>query len=115
MGLQGLQQSNTNYGEEILIPNAKTSDIGLLFTGSLDWKKNNSSLQGGLRFDYRDLKTEEHIVQHEDEAHVFNALDKNYQNFSSSLGYKTFLFKYFFTMLSRPSSKNPLTFLPIIN
>lgn len=92
IGIQGISQDNSNYGEEILIPNAKTNDIGLLFTSTYDFK-NKSSLQGGLRFDIRDIKTEEHLVEHDDEIHVFNALDNNYQNFSASLGYKTELFK----------------------
>jgi iron complex outermembrane receptor protein len=91
VGVQGLTQSNTNYGEEILIPDANTNDIGILFTGVYDWD-NNSSLQGGIRYDFRDLKSKEHIVMHEDEEHIFEALDKDYQNISASLGYKTTLF-----------------------
>lgn len=92
IGVQGLYQENANFGEEILIPNATMNDVGILYTGSYDWD-NNSSIQGGLRFDVRNIKTEEHLIQHEDEVHVFDALDKNYQNFSASLGYKTNLFK----------------------
>jgi len=92
IGIQGLYQENANFGEEILIPNAKTNDFGILYTGSFNWK-NKNSIQGGIRFDIRDLKTEEHFVEHEDEVHVFEALDKNYQNLSASLGFKTSLFK----------------------
>jgi len=91
LGIQGLYQENKNFGEEILIPNAITTDFGILYTGSYDWKEKNS-IQGGVRFDLRDLKTEEHLVMHEDEVHTFEKLDKNYQNFSASLGYKTILF-----------------------
>lgn len=92
LGVQGMLQNNSNYGEEILIPDATINDVGLLFTGTYDFK-NNSSLQGGIRFDYRAIETEEHIIQHDDELHVFDALDQNYENFSASLGYKTTLFK----------------------
>ena len=92
VGVQGMYQENSNYGEEILIPDATTNDIGFLFTSTYDFK-NKSSLQGGIRFDIRDLKTEEHLVMHDDEIHTFDALDKNFQNFSASLGYKTELFK----------------------
>ena len=92
VGVQGLYQENSNFGEEILIPNAITNDFGVLFTGTYDFK-NDNSLQAGLRFDIRDLKTEEHLIIHEDEIHTFDALNKNYQNFSASLGYKTTLFK----------------------
>ena len=92
VGIQGMNQENSNYGEEILIPNATINDVGFLFTSTYDFK-NKSSLQGGIRFDIRDINTEEHLVLHEDEIHTFDALSNNYQNFSASLGYKTELFK----------------------
>lgn len=91
-GVQGMYQENSNFGEEILIPNATTNDVGLLFTGTYKIN-NNNSLQGGIRFDYRNITTEEHLVAHDGEFHVFNPLNNNYQNFSASLGYKTTLFK----------------------
>jgi iron complex outermembrane receptor protein len=91
VGIQGLYQENQNFGEEILIPNATTNDIGFLYTASYDFSP-TSSIQGGIRFDIRNLETEQHIVMHEDEIHTFEALDKNYQNFSASLGYKTTFF-----------------------
>lgn len=90
VGVQGLTQNNANFGEEILIPNAKTNDVGILFTSTYEIGKN--SFQGGIRYDFRDIKTEEHIVFHEDEEHVFEKLNKHYQNISASLGYKTSLF-----------------------
>ncbi|RXP53636.1 TonB-dependent receptor [Lutibacter sp. HS1-25] len=93
VGVQGMWQKNSNFGEEILIPNAKTNDIGILYTGTYDWE-NNNSIQGGIRFDFRDLKTEEHEVAHEDEIHIYEALDKNFKNISASLGYKTNIFKH---------------------
>jgi iron complex outermembrane receptor protein len=90
LGLQGMNQSNKNFGEEILIPNAKINDIGLFYTVNKQWE--NSSLQAGIRFDKRFLTTEEHLIVHEDETHVFNPLDKNYSSFTASLGYKFSLF-----------------------
>ena len=90
LGVQGMNQSNTNLGEEILIPNAKINDIGVFYTGNKQW--GNSSLQAGVRFDTRSLKTEEHIVNHEGDIHVFNPLDKDYTSFTASLGYKFQLF-----------------------
>ena len=99
LGVQGIYQDNSNYGEEILIPNAITNDFGALFTGTYDFK-NNSSLQGGIRFDTRSIETEEHIIMHEDEVHTFDALDNNYENFSASLGYKTSLFKVITTRIN---------------
>lgn len=92
LGIQGLSQDNKNFGEEILIPDATTNDFGIFTTGLFNWNENNS-LQGGIRFDYRNLETQEHIVMHEDEEHVFEAIDREYHNFTASLGYKTLLFK----------------------
>ncbi len=40
---------------------------------------------------------------HKDEVHVFNALDNDYQNFSTSLGYKTTLFDIITTRLNLAS------------
>ena len=90
IGIQGIHQTNDNYGEEILIPNAEINDVGFLTTASYSWNKN--SLQGGIRFDNRNLSTEKHIVTHEDEEHVFEAIERSFENFTASLGYKTNLF-----------------------
>jgi len=89
-GIQGLYQKNENFGEEILIPNATLNDFGALVTAFYNWKEN--SVQGGIRFDTRTLKTKEHIVLHEDEEHIFNAIDKSFKNITASLGYKNLLF-----------------------
>ena len=85
-GLQGMHQTNENLGEELLIPNAKINDIGVFATAiaDFDW----GAMQGGLRFDNRKLTTEYHEVIHEDEIHVFEALDNNYNNLTGSLGVK---------------------------
>jgi iron complex outermembrane receptor protein len=88
IGTQGMEQTNKNLAEELLIPDATISDIGVLATGILEFEK--SALQGGIRFDNRDITTSRHEVQHEseDEIHVFNAIDKSYNNLTASLGYK---------------------------
>ena len=88
IGIQGMEQTNRNFGEELLIPDAEISDFGMLATGVLYFEK--SALQGGIRFDNRNIITSRHEVQHEgeDEIHVFNAIDKSYNNVTASLGYK---------------------------
>lgn len=102
LGIQGMSQSNTNLGEEILIPDARTNDFGVFTTALFDLDENNS-MQGGIRLDYRDLQTEQHVVLHGDEVHIFEALDNNYQNFTASLGYKNLLFKYITSRLNLAS------------
>lgn len=88
-GIQGLHQTNTNFGEEILIPNSKMNDFGVFTTANYSWNKN--TIQVGLRYDNRSITTERHEIAHEDEVHVFEALDKSYNSFTTSLGLKTSL------------------------
>ena len=90
-GLQGMHQTNTNFGEELLIPNAKINDIGMF--GTLNYGWDTSSLQAGIRFDNRSLVTEYHEVAHGTEIHIFDALDKDFNSFTASIGYKFVPFK----------------------
>ncbi|MCL9809491.1 TonB-dependent receptor [Flavobacterium luminosum] len=85
VGVQGMSQTNKNFGEEILIPNAKTNDIGALITSNYEWKKN--TIQLGVRFDNRNISTETHGVVGEEG--YFKAIDRNFNSFNASLGYKT--------------------------
>ena len=89
-GVQGMYQKNSNFGEEILIPNASINDVGVFLTAMYEFDKN--SVQGGIRFDNRNISTELHEVPHDDEIHIFEAIDKTFNNISASLGYKTLLF-----------------------
>jgi iron complex outermembrane receptor protein len=85
IGVQGMSQENKNLAEEFLIPNAKTNDFGIFGTGIYDWGVN--SLQAGIRYDYRHLITEENGIIGEEG--YFEALNKTYDSFNVSLGYKT--------------------------
>ena len=90
IGAQGMHQKNKNFGEEILIPDATINDLGVFVTAM--YQLDINSIQGGIRFDTRNISTEFHEIQHEDEVHVFEAIDKSFDNISASLGYKTLLF-----------------------
>lgn len=85
IGVQGMNQTNKNLGEELLIPNAKTKDLGFLVTSNYEWKKN--VIQAGLRFDNRSIETENHGEIGEEG--YFEAINKKFQSFNASLGYKT--------------------------
>ncbi|MGX7667656.1 TonB-dependent receptor [Flavobacterium pedocola] len=85
IGVQGLQQTNTNNGEELLIPDATTTDFGALITSNYEW--DNHTLQAGIRYDNRKIATETHGVLGEEG--YFNAIDKKFDSFNASLGYKT--------------------------
>lgn len=84
-GIQGMSQTNTNLGEEYLIPDATTHDFGVFGTGHYEWKSN--VLQAGLRFDNRKIATTAYGIAGEEGSFV--ALDKTFDSFNASLGYKT--------------------------
>jgi iron complex outermembrane receptor protein len=89
-GIQGMHQTNTNSGEEYLIPDATTNDFGVFGTANYEWKTN--VLQAGLRFDNRKITTIEHGILGEEG--YFKAIDKSFDSFNASLGYKTNLADY---------------------
>ncbi len=76
-GIQGMHQANTNFGEEQLIPNATTNDLGVYGTANYEWKSN--VIQAGIRYDYRKINT---VI-----------LSKDYASCNASMGYKTNLVK----------------------
>ena len=87
VGVQGMHQTNRNSGEEYLIPDAITNDFGVFGTANYEWKTN--VLQAGLRFDNRKITTDAQGIAGEEGS--FEAIDKSYDSFNASLGYKTSL------------------------
>lgn len=74
VGVQGMNQVNTNYGEEELIPNATTNDIGVLATSHIHFEK--VGMQIGARFDNRTIN-------------IDSGLTKDFNSFNGALGIKT--------------------------
>ncbi|MDW5288353.1 TonB-dependent receptor [Formosa sp. PL04] len=74
VGVQGMNQVNTNYGEETLIPDATTIDIGLLATSHIHFEK--IDVQIGARYDNRKINTE-------------TDLNKDFNSFNGAAGLKT--------------------------
>lgn len=85
VGIQGMHQTNENFGEELLIPNAVTNDIGAFAT--FNYEKNQHAIIAGLRFDNRKIDTETHGEIGEEG--YFEAINKKFQSFNAALGYKT--------------------------
>ncbi|HSP83779.1 MAG TPA: TonB-dependent receptor, partial [Gillisia sp.] len=83
-GVQGMYQTNTNYGEEILIPDANIRDIGILATTHYHLDK--IDFQAGLRFDNRNLNTSEHGIMGEDE--YFAPIERDFTSYNGALGIK---------------------------
>ncbi|MFZ4436577.1 MAG: TonB-dependent receptor [Flavobacterium psychrophilum] len=85
LGLQGMNQTNANSGQEFLIPNAHTRDLGFFGTWNYSWKK--QVVQAGFRWDERKLDSQEQGTPNE--MGYFPALQKNYSSWNAALGYKT--------------------------
>ncbi len=85
VGVQGMHQTNTNFGEEVLIPDATTNDIGLLGTSHLHFK-NESDLQLGLRYDRRSINSKENGVLG-DEGYIL-ALNREFNSLNAAIGYR---------------------------
>ncbi|GEP49749.1 TonB-dependent receptor [Flavobacterium noncentrifugens] len=84
-GIQGMHQTNKNSGAEYLIPDATTNDFGIFGTANYEWK--SSALQAGLRYDNRKVSSDTHGILGEEG--YFEAIDKSFDSFNASLGYKT--------------------------
>ncbi len=89
LGLQGMFQDNKNEGEEILIPDANTTDIGLLATSHYHLEK--VDLQAGIRFDSRKIESE--AARNPLDEDFIPALNKTFTSFTAALGAKVDLFE----------------------
>lgn len=85
IGIQGMNQTNANSGLEYLIPDASTNDFGVFGTGNIELKSN--VFQAGLRFDNRKINTTAHGIAGQEG--YFQAINKTFQSYNASLGYKT--------------------------
>lgn len=84
-GIQGMIQSNKNFGSKVFLPDANINDFGVFGNLNYDWK--SSSVQAGIRFDNRAIETKKHGSFGSN--HYIEAIDKSLNSFSGSLGYKT--------------------------
>ena len=81
IGLNGMQQHNTNKGLEQLIPDYNLFDIGTyLFTRKTI---NKITISGGARYDNRDIKVQNLLDGNSIKGNAFN---KSFGNFSGSVG-----------------------------
>ena len=86
VGIQGMHQNNENFGEEILIPDATTNDIGILATSHIHFT-NENGLQLGLRYDHRNISSKEPL------GLLSGLLDRSFNSFNMAIGYKLELLK----------------------
>lgn len=83
-GIQGMHQTNTNFADEFLIPDARTTDFGAFATGLYEW--NSNVIQAGIRFDVRNITSDENGTIG-DEGY-FAPLAETFNSYTTSLGYK---------------------------
>ena len=82
IGSQGQFQHNENEGGRVLVPNADMNEI----SGYSYLKKNFEQFvfEGGLRYDYNTITTEEHGVTGTEG--YMKPIDKNFSNFNAAIG-----------------------------
>jgi iron complex outermembrane receptor protein len=92
VGVQGIYQTNKNFGEEILIPDATTQDIGFLGTTHFHLNQNND-FQVGLRYDHRQIDGKVYGISGE-EGYIA-PLKRNFNSFNGAFGYKNNISEHF--------------------
>ena len=80
-GISGMRQSNENLGREFLIPDYQLADKGIF--ASLKKSFELTTLNAGLRYDQRNIKTDALNV---DSLVLFNSFDRNFSSISASAG-----------------------------
>jgi iron complex outermembrane receptor protein len=81
VGLQGMFQENLNNGDEYLIPDYNSNNIG--FFGYLKRNFNKGAVNFGLRYDYKKITGKE---LNEDGEAIFSAFENSFSNVSGSVG-----------------------------
>ncbi|WP_324719080.1 TonB-dependent receptor [Salinimicrobium sp. HB62] len=96
IGVQGMFQTNTNLAEEILIPDATTTDAGILATTHYHLEK--IDFQAGLRYDFRRISANGY-ENHELETEV-PALEREFNSYNGAFGVKVDLTSHFTSRLN---------------
>lgn len=84
IGVQGMYQQNKNSGEEILIPDATTNDIGVFATGHYHLEK--LDFQAGLRLDNRKINIKETWDEHN--QIYTNPATRSFTSLNAAIGVK---------------------------
>lgn len=82
-GLQGMHQTNTNHGDEFLIPDYISDNIGVFAYLKRNFSK--GAINAGIRYDYKNVDGS--ALTDENGGTIFNAFNNNFSNLSGSLGF----------------------------
>jgi iron complex outermembrane recepter protein len=86
IGIQGMYQTNKNSGEEFLVPDYNSNNIGAFAYLKRNFK--NGAINAGLRYDYKKIEGKDLFEDHGDHSHeIFTAFDNKFSNLSGSLGF----------------------------
>lgn len=86
IGVQGMYQINTNTGEEFIVPDYNSNNIGAF--AYLKRNFTNGAINAGVRYDYKTIDGKELLEEHGDHHHsIFNAFNNSFSNLTGSLGF----------------------------
>jgi iron complex outermembrane receptor protein len=86
IGLQGMYQTNTNAGEEFIVPDYSSNNIGAF--AYLKRNFTNGAINAGVRYDYKKIDGKELLEEHGDHHHhIFNEFNNSFSNLTGSLGF----------------------------
>ena len=83
VGLQGMYQTNLNSGEEFLVPDYNSQNIGAFAYLKHNFK--NGAVNAGIRYDYKKVNGKD-LVDDGGQP-IFSAFDNRFSNVSGSLGF----------------------------
>ena len=86
IGLQGMHQTNMNSGEEFLVPDYNSNNIGAF----VYLKRNfgHGAINAGVRYDYKNMDGKELSEDHIGHQHqIFSAFNNSFSNLTGSLGF----------------------------
>ncbi|MES2417872.1 MAG: TonB-dependent receptor [Bacteroidota bacterium] len=78
VGVQGMHQTNVNNGDEYLIPDYVSDNIGAFVYLKRNFEK--GAINAGVRYDYKN-------IDGKDLAQVFTAFNNHFSNISGSIGF----------------------------
>lgn len=81
IGLQGMYQKNVNHGDEFLIPDYHSNNIGAFVYLKRSFE--NGAVNAGVRYDYKSMNGADLI---DDGEQVFTAFTNKFSNISGSIG-----------------------------
>ncbi|WP_299568375.1 TonB-dependent receptor [uncultured Pedobacter sp.] len=86
IGLQGMYQTNRNSGEEFLVPDYNSNNIGAF--AYLKRNFENGAINAGARYDFKKIDGKDLVEEHGNHQHqIFTAFDNSFSNFTGSLGF----------------------------